>query len=591
MAPMILRTLLLSLCILPLCAFCEVCYEVEFRGVPTEEVDCLLKRVSALVLDQKELPPSVTALIERAEGDLPTLIEALHSVGYYSAEVRFRIDRKSCPVKAIVTVYPGPLYPLTRFAILPAEGDPGCYEYERIDLKQLGIALDRPALAEPILCAQELLIRQMECQGYPLAKITSSEFLVDATEHTLEVLLFVDSGPCCTFGETCIQGLCKVNQRAVRKTLAWREGQQYSPCLIAETCRRLRDMGLFNYVSVTHVGQACADGTLPMCIQVIERKQRTISIGGSYNTRTLFGVEASWYNRNLRRMGDKLTLGAEWNERKYGGSALYRDIQYRHPDQDLLFLFEAKDDRTNPGFDEKSVLFSTWVERRCSCRFHYSYGLEAQGLRVTNSPSSGTYTVGSLPAALYWDNSNDILDPTRGTTLDLYLQPATDGSNHFNSWMRVHAIATAYVPLNRCRRIVLAGWTSLGSIFGSGFNTLPPPYRFYAGTDTSLRGYRYKSVGPLDSFNQPLGGRSMMLYGIEGRYRATKCIGFVLFYEFGNVFTSELPNFHHLLRSWGFGVRYFTLVGPISLDIAFPLDRRPGIDKSFQVYLTVGQAF
>lgn len=586
------RWLPLLLIMFPLYAYCQVCYEVEFCDVPTSEVECALRKVSSLVLDQQEPPPSITGLIQRAESDLPILARLLHSLGYYSAEVRFRLDRKCEPVKVVVTVYPGPLYPLTRFSILPAEGDPRAYNYEMIDLDALGICLNDPALAQPILCAQQLLISQMECNGFPLAKIVNFEVAVDATHHTVEVLLEVNSGPLCTFGQTSVLGLRKVNQRAVCKTLAWTVGQRYNPCLIAETCRRLQDMGLFNYVSITHAAEACPDGTLPMYICVIERKQRTIWIGGSYNTRQLFGVEASWYNRNLRRMGDKLTLDAEWNERKYGGSAFYRDIQFGHPDQDLLLFFEAKDDRTNPGFDEDSVLISTSIERRYSCQFRYAYGAALQQLKITDSPSAGEYTVGSLPVTLSWDNSNDVLDPTCGTTAYLFLQPATDGAHQFHSWMKAHLIATGYLPLNRSRKFILAGWTSLGSIFGSSFGQIPPPYRFYAGTDTSLRGYRYLSIGPLDAANQPLGGRSIMLYGIEGRIRITKCIGCVAFFEFGNVFMSELPSFSQkLLKSTGFGVRYFTLVGPVSLDIAFPLDRRPGLDKPVQVYLTIGQAF
>jgi translocation and assembly module TamA len=576
----------------PLYAFCQVCYEVEFIGVPTAEVECALRRAASLVLDEQDPPPSITGLIQRAESDLPILVRVLHSFGYYSAEVRFRLDRKTDPVKVIITVYAGALYPLTSFSIHPAEDDPRIYDYAKIDPSSLGVTLYGPALAEPILCARERLISEMECEGFPLARIVDFEVAVDATHHTVEVLLVVDSGPLCTFGRTATYGVCKVSQRAINKALAWRVGQPYSPCVIAETCRRLRDMGLFNYVAITHADETCPDGTLPMRICVIERKQRTIWLGGSYNTRELFGVEASWFHRNMRRMGDKLTLEAEWNERKWGGSAFYRDIQFGHPDQDLILFFEAKDDRTNPGFDEDSILLSATIERRYSCHFQYSYGAAIQQLKITDSPSAGEYTVGSLPVTLSWDNSNDVLDPTQGTTAYLLLEPAADGSHHFHSWLKAHLIATGYLPLNRSRKFVLAGWTSIGSIVGTSFGQIPPPYRFYAGTDTSLRGYRYKSVGPLDAANQPLGGRSIMLYGIEGRVRVTKCFGLVTFFEFGNVFVSELPSFSQkLLKSWGFGVRYFTLVGPVSLDIAFPLDRRPGIDKPFQVYLTVGQAF
>jgi translocation and assembly module TamA len=44
---------------------------------------------------------------------------------------------------------------------------------------------------------------------------------------------------------------------------------------------------------------------------------------------------------------------------------------------------------------------------------------------------------------------------------------------------------------------------------------------------------------------------------------------------------------------WGTGVglRYYTPIGPIRLDVAFPLNPRQSIDDSFQLYVSIGQAF
>jgi len=40
----------------------------------------------------------------------------------------------------------------------------------------------------------------------------------------------------------------------------------------------------------------------------------------------------------------------------------------------------------------------------------------------------------------------------------------------------------------------------------------------------------------------------------------------------------------------GVGVRYYTAIGPIRLDVAVPLTKTPGND-SFEIYLGLGQAF
>ena len=99
------------------------------------------------------------------------------------------------------------------------------------------------------------------------------------------------------------------------------------------------------------------------------------------------------------------------------------------------------------------------------------------------------------------------------------------------------------------------------------------------------------TVSPLHH-HEPTGGRSMMIYSLEARLRATETFGWVLFYDFGNVYANYLPRFDKkILQSIGIGIRYNTPVGPLRLDFAVPLYRRRHIDESFQIYLSIGQAF
>jgi translocation and assembly module TamA len=45
-----------------------------------------------------------------------------------------------------------------------------------------------------------------------------------------------------------------------------------------------------------------------------------------------------------------------------------------------------------------------------------------------------------------------------------------------------------------------------------------------------------------------------------------------------------------LIFGAGLGLRYFTPVGPLRVDVAVPLDRRD-VDDAFQFYVSLGQAF
>ena len=119
---------------------------------------------------------------------------------------------------------------------------------------------------------------------------------------------------------------------------------------------------------------------------------------------------------------------------------------------------------------------------------------------------------------------------------------------------------------------------------------LPADKRLYAGGSGSVRGYAYQRAGPIDQFDVPVGGRSSLEFGAELRTRITPTIGLVPFIDAGNVYPTNYPDNGSLFYSAGLGVRYYTAIGPIRLDLAFPI-AKPATDKAFQIYISVGQAF
>ncbi|CAN0587634.1 unnamed protein product, partial [Ectocarpus sp. 12 AP-2014] len=139
---------------------------------------------------------------------------------------------------------------------------------------------------------------------------------------------------------------------------------------------------------------------------------------------------------------------------------------------------------------------------------------------------------------------------------------------------------------------VIAVRGSFGSILGVRSVKLPINEKFYVGGAQSLRGYEYQLVGELDSKKRPLGGRSFIETSIELRLSMTDTIGIVGFLDSGMAYSAITPNFKlPLMHGAGFGFRYMTNFGPIRADIGFPLKKRKGVDKAFQLYFGIGQSF
>jgi len=139
-------------------------------------------------------------------------------------------------------------------------------------------------------------------------------------------------------------------------------------------------------------------------------------------------------------------------------------------------------------------------------------------------------------------------------------------------------------------RRVLAGRLALGSIVGAAAEDVPPDWRFYSGGGGSVRGYAFQSIGPQTAFGSPAGGDGLLEAGLELRQRFGGNWGAVAFVDAGAVSENGIPGTAALSVGVGIGLRYFTPIGPVRVDIATPLDRDTG-DSPVQLYIGIGQAF
>ena len=150
--------------------------------------------------------------------------------------------------------------------------------------------------------------------------------------------------------------------------------------------------------------------------------------------------------------------------------------------------------------------------------------------------------------------------------------------------------STAYFALREDQKVVLALRGRLGATLGAATLRLPASERFFSGGGGSVRGFGFQDIGPQDSNGDPIGGSSVAEVGIEIRTRVSEALGIVPFIEAGNVYPNTFPQFSGFRWGGGIGLRYYTSVAPIRLDIAVPLNKRPG-DSDFQLYLSFGQSF
>jgi len=562
----------------------QLTIEVEDRTLSR-----LLKEVSETWDLRKNPPASLNLLRRRAERDSRTFTKVLRSQAYYGAHVAINIETECKPIHVVFRIDLGPPYLLGSVDIgIPesmasmAPKLPAAHE--------IGLTLDEPATSASILNAEQALVVWFKNRGFPLVRITERQVVVDHDVKRVRVTFQTDPGPPARFGTTEIVGLESLDEAFVRNKIPWTRGDQFNSRLLTDLQGRLNRTGLFASVQVAAAKAVDQGGFLPVTVTVKERKHRTIRAGVSYRTDEGAGGKLSWEHRNFLGSGERLTLTGTVSEIALAGEGRFRKPDFFRVDQSLLLNARTALDETD-AYTSQSTGGSVEIERQLADRTLLGVGLSYRASEVEQLDKTDRFGLISLPARFNWDTSDNLLDPTRGGRLALKFAPFHDTLSQNLGFVKAYASYSRYLQLLENPLVVLAGRGALGSIAGAARDEIPADERYYAGGGESIRGFPYQSVGPrVDS--EPVGGRSLLELSLELRLKVTRTVGFVVFVDGGSAFERVLPDLDEEI-GWGSGIglRYFSPVGPLRVDIGFPLNKRSQIDDDFQIYLSLGQAF
>ncbi len=592
------NSLLTSLCIctclvfVPFRAHSSVRYSVEFEGLDDTPTMKTIKALAQLTSLKKRPPASINALRYRAESDVPEIIKVLHAQGYLEATVNIRLQDDNGYYLVVVSINPGPRYTLDQYTIhFDSSENELLNNCSQISLEGLGIKKGHPAFAQFLIERElDLLQKLSEC-GFPLASITRRDFIANGETKTVNVELDVQTGPLAHFGSVSVEGLRSVKPELVTRKTQWQQSEIYNNQYVERTQSALIDTGLFSSVLITHGDALLPDGTLPMKIDVMETKHRSINVGASYQTHFGPGLTFGWQDRNVGGVGQKISIQGDVAWAIVSGLATYQIPDFGAPYQDFFVQAQAMHEKII-AYHDSSYSIGNRLERNFDIRFRYSFGAKIERLLVSDSVDNANYLLLELPVYLRWSTANSLLNPTRGITIEYYMIPTVNTTDPKQYYLFQKLVPSFYIPLTSSHSIVLAHKLTFGSIASPELNAVPVPKRFLGGSDVDLRGYEYLTVSPLRDHHKPIGGRSAIYYSFETRFRVTETIGLVPFFDIGNVELSSLPRFKgEWFKSVGIGGRYFSFLGPIRVDVGFPLDRRKKLDSRYRILVSIGQMF
>jgi outer membrane translocation and assembly module TamA len=138
-----------------------------------------------------------------------------------------------------------------------------------------------------------------------------------------------------------------------------------------------------------------------------------------------------------------------------------------------------------------------------------------------------------------------------------------------------------------------------GQIVTQTVNDLPASERFFAGGDTTVRGFTLDRLGrpdTMDAVGFPKGGHGLIVFNAELRTPVRGSLGAVAFLDVGNVFLHVNDiNPAQLRAAVGFGLRSRSPIGPIRVDLGIKLKRltlpNGSRERPTALHISLGQAF
>jgi translocation and assembly module TamA len=571
-----------------------VTYDVRLEGDLPQATRDLIEKSSALMTQKDRPPVSYAALSKRVDDDIGRFKDVLASEAYYEPDVKATIDGEVEPAQVVIRIDPGPLFHLDSVAVHYQPAEPATTV--PTTPADLGLTIGQAAAGAPLVEAERRLVRQLNENGYPNARIVGRQYLANRDTKTIAATWTVDTGPLARFGELQVNGLKDVDPQYVYRIADWKPGTLYDIRQIERVRATLSKTRLFAMVTPPpRENVPVEDGVVPVTFEVSEGPPRSVGAGLYYSTEEQGpGGSLSWEHRNLFGSAESLRIKAEGSRIRQSAEVEFRKPAFLELRQSILanLRFDRNDTDAYEGITGSGF---AGIERQFLEHWSITAGpalIYANIQRSAGTDEGEQFLLGGARTRLAYDSRDDKLNPTKGLNGGIGLSPFASLALTRTQFTIAEASLAGYQRAFEGDRVVLAARTRVGSIFGASRSDVPASQRFYAGGGGSVRGYKYQSIGPLNSKNDPLGGRSLIEVNAETRIKIIGPFGVVPFIDGGQVYDAVYPELATGDLQWagGLGLRYYSPVGPIRLDVAFPINPRHN-DDPFQFYISIGQAF
>ena len=586
-------------------------YRLEFsvnEDAP-DRVQDAVKGASQLWVGKDNAVGGSAGLIARAKGDYRRILAALYDHGFYAGTISIVLNGsqaanlppfvelpKTSDVSVSITT--GPLYRFGKAEILNRA--PLVIEPDDVvgDLSETGFFSGAKARAFAVRKAENLAVEEWQQLGFAKAKVANKSATALHDAKLLDVQIQMEPGRKARYGALTVEGAEHMDPDFIAYMTGLNPGDEYDPDDLERAIKRLERLGVFASRKIEEAEFVSADGLLPLNVLVRERKRRRIGVGATLSSLDGAGAQGYWLHRNLFGRAESIRFDAsvggvgatvDPDEFDYFLGATYTTPGVYSPDTDMIANVYAKQE-FNETFKEQSAGGSLLFKNYWSDQLTFVGGVLANYGDYTDTFGKRTFFTTGLTAGAVYDGRDNKLEPTEGYYFSIDASPFYEWE-FGNTAARLQVEARTYLDFDTKGKTVVAGRVKLGSLVGPSLNRVPPDMLFTAGGGNSVRGYSFKSIGIRQPNGDISGGASLLETSLELRRRFSEAFGGVAFLDAGFVGKQSFADYSNTVKiGAGLGIRYYTSLGPIRLDVAFPLSPEAD-DAGFAVYAGIGQAF
>ena len=530
---------------------------------------------------------------ETFKTDIARLQRLYQSEGYYHARIDYDLETKGHLVDALIKIQEGPQIRVSRVEVRVTGRYPSTDLIASVPLKR-----GSPFTEKEYQQGESILRGYFLDHGHGRA---TAERTAEIDTHANQARVFysVEPGPRTFFGPTSIEGTRNLKPYIVAREIVYKQGELFSPKKIADSQRKVLALQLFSAVEFVPDLQNKNASVLPVTVKVTEKPPHDIKLGGGYGTQDEFRIEAEWANHNFLGDARELTLLARYSTVQSAGEVKLLQRHFPSLNQQLLLdgklLYETEKPFTLAGAQILALF-----QEDFSPTLSGSAGFRTELFKVSSTDPPAVQEIGGIRtkgilvgpmAQLTWNTTENPFSPTRGAIATVAAEQAGEIWGGQANYYKLTAEVRKYTSIGW--GAVLANRFEIGfaESIGKTSDGVPIFERFYSGGPGSVRGYGRWRIGPRSIDNVPLGGLSLLEGSVEMRHAIYKGLNGALFVDAGDV---SLRSFHPPISNlkFGFGpaLMYATPVGPLRLDLGFPLQKPRG-DQAWQVYFSVGQYF